>query len=448
MTHAQDTEYADAERADADCVVAYRRLRNGVCTPHQIGYGRNMYPAAPELVAQVRSLVTVLFEQQRMTDYSTAFDGSDRQLISALTARWLDRHDIGPGDVFVMSGSTEAISVVTGYLAGRGYEYVLPLPCYYAFEQSARRRRMPVVAHYNGAGRLHGGRPHGAPSGAPRALVDIVPNGVTGRRFRLPDGAGEDFRVLDSVFQVSAATAEGCAVDDGHLLDAVRDLDLGRGCVMLTASKDLSVPGLRAGLLITRNPGLRRYLEADRFERCYALSPLSTAVVALYVALMCARSARRGGTVAARPRLLPPEVAPVRPDADDPLVRMLWRSPVVDTLDRCLRGMARHYATVLAVYRSRLVPLGIDPASRCPETGYSLFLPLPVRVDGPEGAVEWCNRVGREAGLKLNPAAIFGGSDEPWAALYDCTRPWVRFNCSVAEPDAVGTVNILETALG
>ncbi|MFF2010011.1 hypothetical protein ACFVWY_13175 [Streptomyces sp. NPDC058195] len=432
MTHARD----------AECVVAYRRLRSGVSTPHQIGYGRNMYPAAPELVARVRSLITVLFEQQRMTDYSTGFDGSDRHLISALTARWLGRHDIGPGDVFVMSGSTEAISVVTGYLAGRGYEYVLPLPCYYAFEQSARRWHMPVGAHYNGAGELHGGRP-----GAPRAVVDIVPNGVTGRRFRLPGRADGDFHVLDSVFQVSAAASGGVAVDDGHLREAVRDLDLGRGCVMLTASKDLSVPGLRAGLLITRDPGLRRYLEADRFERCYALSPLSTAVVALYVALMCARSARRGGTVAARPRLLPPEVAPVRPDADDPLARMLWRSSAVDTLDRYLRGMARHYATVLAVYRERLVPLGIDPAPRYPETGYSLFLPLPVRVDGPEGAVRWCNRVGREAGLKLNPAAIFGGSDEPWAALYDCTRPWVRFNCSVAEPDAVGTVNILETAL-
>ncbi|MGW2844780.1 hypothetical protein [Streptomyces sp. NPDC001274] len=438
----------DPGHADAECVVAYRRLRHGVSTPHQIGYGRNMYPAAPELVARVRSLVTVLFEQQRMTDYSTGFDGSDRELISALTAHWLGRPDIGPGDVFVMSGSTEAISVVTGYLAARGYAYVLPLPCYYAFEQSARRRRMPVAAHYNGDGLLYRSRSPRARSGAPRALVDIVPNGVTGRRFRLPGAAAGDFRVLDSVFQVSAAPGGEGGVDDGHLREAVRDLDLGRGCVMLTASKDLSVPGLRAGLLITRDPGLRRYLEADRFERCYALSPLSTAVVALYVALMCARAARRDGTVPARPRLLPPEVAPVRPGGDDPLVRMLWRSPVVDVLDRYLRGMARHYATVLAAYRSRLVPLGVDPVPRYPETGYSMFLPLPVRVDGPEGAVGWCNRVGREAGLKLNPAAVFGGGDEPWAALYDCTRPWVRFNCSVTEPDAVHTVGILETALG
>lgn len=172
------------ETRDAACVVAYRRLRHGVSTSRQIGYGRNMYPAAPELVAQIRALITVLFEQQRMTDYSTGFDGSDRHLISALAAEWLGRFDIGPGDVFVMSGSTEAISVVTGYLAGRGYEYVLPLPCYYAFEQSARRWGMPVGAHYNGDGLLHGTR-----SGAPEALVDIVPNGVTGRRFRLPDGA-------------------------------------------------------------------------------------------------------------------------------------------------------------------------------------------------------------------------------------------------------------------
>nr|ADC96659.1 aminotransferase [Streptomyces sp. SN-1061M] len=435
-------EEALTRARDAECVVAYRRLRQGVSTSHQIGYGRNMYPAAPELVARIRALITVLFEQQRMTDYSTEFDGSDRQLISALAAKWLGRPDIEPGDVFVMAGSTEAISVVTRYLAGRGYEYVLPLPCYYAFEQSARRWGIPVAAHYNTDGRLHGTRSH-----APKALVDIVPNGVTGRRFRLPDGVDDDFHILDSVFQVSAADATGSAVDDRHLREAVQDVDLDRGCVMLTASKDLSVPGLRAGLLITREPDLRRHLEADRFERCYSLNPLSTSVVALYVALMCARALRAQGTAEPGPSLLPPGVPLSRQAADDPLARLLWHSPVVDTLDRYLLGMARHYAAVLEIYRKRLVPLGIALDSRYPETGYSLFLPLPVRVDGPEGALAWCNRVGREAGLKLNPASIFGGSDEPWTALYDCTRPWVRFNCSVAEPDAVGTVNILETAL-
>ncbi|GGV58600.1 hypothetical protein [Streptomyces massasporeus] len=431
-----------AEIRDAECVVAYRRLRNGVSTTRQIGYGRNMYPAAPELVAQIRGLVTVLFAQQRMTDYSTEFDGSDRQLISALVGTWLGRPDIEPEDVFVMSGSTEAISVVTGYLSGRGYGYVLPLPCYYAFEQSARRWGMPVHAHYNGDGALHVTRP-----GSPQALVDIVPNGVTGRRFRLPDGADDGFRIIDSVFQVSAAPGPGTAVDDRHLLDAVRDVDLGRGCVMLTASKDLSVPGLRAGLLITKEPGLRRYLEADRFERCYSLNPLSTSVIALYVALMCARASRARGVAAQESSLVPPEVTSSRPATGDPLERLLWQTPVVDALDRYLIGMARHYETVLQIYQDRLAPLGIDATARRPETGYSLFLPLPVRVDGPEGAVQWCNRVGRERGLKLNPAAIFGGSDEPWTALYDSTRPWVRFNCSVAEPDALGTVDILATAL-
>nr|BAJ05886.1 putative aminotransferase [Streptomyces sp. SANK 60405] len=430
-----------AEVRDAECVVAYRRLRNGVRTTRQIGYGRNMYPAAPELVAQIRGLITVLFAQQRMTDYSTEFDGSDRQLISALAGRWLRRPDIERDDVFVMSGSTEAISVVTGYLSGRGYGYVLPLPCYYAFEQSARRWGMPVHGHYNGDGSVHVTR-----RGSPSALVDIVPNGVTGQRFRLPDGA-DDFRIIDSVFQVSPAPGPGTAVDDQHLLDAVREVDLGKGCVMLTASKDLSVPGLRAGLLITKEPGLRQYLEADRFERCYSLNPLSTSMIALYVALMCARSSRAEGGAASERPLVPPEVALSRPAPGDPLQRLLWQSPIVDALDRYLIGMARHYEAVLRIYQDRLAPLGIDVAVRRPETGYSLFLPLPVRVDGPEGAVQWCNRVGRERGLKLNPAAIFGGSDEPWTALYDCTRPWVRFNCSVAEPDALGTVDILATAL-
>ncbi|MEV7007458.1 hypothetical protein [Streptosporangium sp. NPDC051022] len=430
------------EIRDTECVVAYRRVRHGVSTSRQIGYGRNMYPASPDLVAQIRAMISVLFEQRRMTDYSTEFDGTDRRLISGLVAEWLGRPDVGPGDVFVMSGATEAISVVTGYLAGRGYGYVLPLPCYYAFEQSARRWKMPVDAHYNGDGLLYGTR-----QGSRPALVDIVPNGVTGRRFRLPAGVGDDFRIVDSVFQVSATATPGSGVDDRYLREAVRDIDLGRGCVMLTASKDLSIPGLRAGLLVTRDPGLRRYLEADRFERCFSLNPLSTGIVALYVALMCARASRTKGAVAPGRPLVPPRVPPGLPVAEDPLARVLWESPIVDDLDRHMLGMARHYDSVLEIYGNRLAPSGIDLAPWRPETGYSLFLPLPVRVDGPEGAVTWCNRVGRELGLKLNPAVIFGGGDRPWAALYDCARPWVRFNCSVAETDAVGTMDILDSAL-
>jgi hypothetical protein len=154
-----------------------------------------------------------------------------------------------------------------------------------------------------------------------------------------------------------------------------------------------------------------------------------------------------GGVVEAGCPLVLPDVALSFPVANNPLASMLWKSTVIDDLDRYLLGMTRHYDTILEIYQDRLAPWDIDIASRRPETGYSLFLPLGVRVNGTEGAIAWCNRVGRELGLKLNPAAIFGGSGEPWAALYDCTRPWVRFNCSVAERDAVDNIDILESAM-
>src|SRR5215469_4347392 len=86
--------------ADATCVSYYREIRVQVPgTARQIGYGINKMPPA----TVVRRWLTVLYGQllrDRVTDYTTASDARERELVAELAGRYLDLPDIDPEAVF------------------------------------------------------------------------------------------------------------------------------------------------------------------------------------------------------------------------------------------------------------------------------------------------------------------------------------------------------------
>ncbi len=79
-----------------------------------------------------------------------------------------------------------------------------------------------------------------------------------------------------------------------------------------------------------------------------------------------------------------------------------------------------------------------------PLAGYSL---LPRLAHGPVGhkeTVAWVNAAGRR-GLKINPAPLFGGTEDSWKALHP-GRPGIRVNLSVPHADLVHTLGLLRHA--
>jgi hypothetical protein len=204
--------------------------------------------------------------------------------MAELLGSHLNMH-LDASDIFFTRGGTEAIDLAIAHLAESGHGLVLPLPNYYAFDQSAVRWRAPVTAYYRHDGALH----HTGTAPAPRTcLVEVLPNGVTGVGHIPPKQARPDFTLIDIPFQISAEGPQPAAI----LRDRVHGLDLDAAALILTASKDLSLPGLRAAVVVTRNKALLGYLGRDRFERMAMTGdPVGEVVMLFYASLLAVADA-------------------------------------------------------------------------------------------------------------------------------------------------------------
>ncbi|MFD7551459.1 hypothetical protein [Streptomyces sp. NPDC059816] len=106
----------------------------------------------------------------------------------------------------------------------------------------------------------------------------------------MPDPA---FTLLDVPFQIGTGQLRPTTL----LRTRAHRLDLTRAALIITPSKDLSLPGLRAAVLVTRSPALTRHLGGDRFERmALTTSPLAEAVMIFYISLLNVLEAPRART--------------------------------------------------------------------------------------------------------------------------------------------------------
>ncbi|MFF1905974.1 hypothetical protein [Kitasatospora sp. NPDC058218] len=163
----------------AECLAAFAALRAG--TPRdafEIGEGCNVYPPAPSVGRHLANLLHGLAARGSLSRYADPFRGGARAAFADLLATRLGL-TLTAEDISFVQGGTEAISLITNHLATTGHSLTLPLPNYYGFEQSTARWGAPVERYYRHDGLMY----HcGTTPGHPSALVDVLPNGVTGTR--------------------------------------------------------------------------------------------------------------------------------------------------------------------------------------------------------------------------------------------------------------------------
>ncbi|MEV0623679.1 aminotransferase class I/II-fold pyridoxal phosphate-dependent enzyme [Nonomuraea sp. NPDC050404] len=420
--------------SDAACVAVYRRLRDGVPrSSSQIGYGYNLYPPARAVTDHLDVVLRACVQTGRIAEYGTHADAGDRELAASLAGAYLGVQVSGEQVVFT-HGSTEAINIVTGFLAGCDTSLVLPMPCYYAFEQTTRRLGGEVAARYRYDGAL-------ATTGVDterRALVEILPNGVTGTVFTRPE-LDVDFKVLDIVFQ-----AGGSAQAAAKVVNQARDLVAGgldTTAIMMTPAKDMCVPGLRTGILISGYPPLIAAAREEQFDRTASINPMIGQVVLLYLAVLLLADAERAGGMHAveqayawiRDRFVEHEVVPVP----------TWETcfEIVGHLSE----MATHFAhsfTLLNEHTNSLLETG---DTLRPMAGYSLLPRVLAPLGDAEKVIAWVNDIGRRHHLKLNPMLLFGGDVSAWESLYP-GQARLRVNLSVPHADLTASLKLLRYA--
>ncbi|MEV7885144.1 hypothetical protein ACWD3I_25535 [Streptomyces sp. NPDC002817] len=419
---------------DAPCVAVYRELRDGVSrASSQIGYGYNLYPAAGAVHRFLHRALATSARTGRLHEYGTPHDAHDRALAAALAGEYLGL-DLDESQIVFTAGATEGIGLVTRWLAACDAGLLLPAPCYYAFEQTPRRWGGAVVGRY-----WHDGTLHPTTDTASRtALVEIFPNGVTGTLYT-PPPCEADFRLVDIVFLAGGSGPRPHQVTD--LVRATLDGRITDTAVLMTPSKDLCVPGLRPGLLITGSSSLAEAARDDIFDRTASASPLAGQLVLLYLTVLLLAEAAHEPVPHAfdrRYRWIAQQYA--RHNVDTVPSEAVCRS-IVDHLD----AMSRHFADgfdLLTKHADDLLETGDHLR---PVSGYSLLPRLRVDLSDPAEAIAWVNAVGRQFQLKLNPQLLFGGTKESWHALSPGS-PRIRVNLSVPHDGLLTTLDLLREA--
>ncbi|APE24520.1 MULTISPECIES: aminotransferase class I/II-fold pyridoxal phosphate-dependent enzyme [Streptomyces] len=388
--------------AQADCLTAFGALRADADsdpeTTIELGEGCNRFPPSPDLARYLSTLLDRFIRDGTLSAYAGRRPSDTRAAMAELLGSHLNMH-LDASDIFFTRGGTEAINLTIAHLADTGHGLVLPLPNYYAFDQSAVRWGAPVTAYYRHDGALH------ATSAAPTprtCLVEVLPNGVTGTRYDLPQLARPDFTLIDIPFQVGSEGPQPAAI----LRDRAHGLDLNACALILTASKDLSLPGLRAAVVVTRNKALLSHFGRDRFERMAMSSdPVGEVVMLFYASLLALVEAPREQTS----KLVQTAQDCIHraglPDLPDEETYRRVRDHLTAMGERFRRN-----ALAIASPQSPLRPVtGLQPA-----TGYSAFAELRTpRAD----FLQWVARCGR-SGLRLNPTVVHGGTSGAWEALY------------------------------
>lgn len=428
---------ASERRVEADCVAVYRDIRAGVpADAAQIGYGYNLYPCAPAVTAHLTDILATLVTTGRLGEYSTAADSRERDLFADLAARHLGLQDLTGEHVVFTHGATESIAVTVSYLAACGAELYLPLPGYYAFEHAACRAGCVVAGRYRHDGVLHPASQNTQHPAATCALVIVIPNGVTGTPFRTPAAAANpDFTVFDLVFQANGKRRSDPA---RAAREAITVTGLSNGAVLMTASKDLSLPGVRAGALLSQDSGLLAHARAHQFSHYAVPAPLGAQLMLTYLATLIICETGPPGTSAfgrtyqqIAGRYAAHRVAPI---------------PGLHALEETaahLEAMNRHFQTVLELARHD--GHGLLDLDHVPAGGYSCLPRLQTPVTGMDQFVAWVNACGRTHRLKLNPTPLFGGTTTAWTALYpDIAR--IRLNISVPTSQLRRNLGILRAA--
>ncbi|MFI1015969.1 hypothetical protein [Streptomyces sp. NPDC020965] len=148
----------------------------------EIGQGCNRFPPAPDLASHLSAGIARLALDGSLSAYTGPRSSGARTVLAELLSAHLGV-PLEPPDIFVTRGGTEAISLTIDHLAETGHDLQLPLPNYYAFDQSAAPCSAPVTGCYR-----HDGHTvtTGTPGTGRTCLVEVLPNGVTSTRHTLP----------------------------------------------------------------------------------------------------------------------------------------------------------------------------------------------------------------------------------------------------------------------
>ncbi|MEK8021623.1 MAG: pyridoxal phosphate-dependent aminotransferase [Candidatus Parabeggiatoa sp.] len=267
----------------------YRDIRKYNCPDNsQIGLGVNHTPPFHGINTLLQNILVHLFKTNNVAYYPRpGGEADERKALSGLLNLYLGSPIFKPEHIIVTNGSSEGIDIVCKFAAKRGLSALLPLPAYFQYEYAAVENNLPLNGYYNTIGETFWTNQDELP------LVFFInsPDAITGKfqslaffeQIKNDSGNNIGFMLFDLCYQMMDIDPN---VNSQKLASQIAtDADWSNSAMLLTASKDISLPALRSGLIVSKNIELLSVAKDTIMKRYFSVSPICYYLMLIYLAL-------------------------------------------------------------------------------------------------------------------------------------------------------------------
>jgi len=251
--------------------------------------GINWIAPFPDIERFLHESIGNIFDSNKIICYTRpGGEKKDRELASELLNMYSGEKMFSADDVIFTNSSSEALEFVFGYLSAYRYDVILPLPCYFKYDLLATRKGISINAYYNNSGKTYINKQKSTET----CMVINNPEAIS--------GCYKDILYFDQVEEQLNLKSNIYLFDLCYLMldnhpqkpspEIIKDINVHKqlkNCIFtFSPSKDISLSGLRAGLLVSKNGEVIEYAKNKILERYFSLNIISTQVTILYLILL------------------------------------------------------------------------------------------------------------------------------------------------------------------
>ncbi|MES0885131.1 aminotransferase class I/II-fold pyridoxal phosphate-dependent enzyme [Roseibium sp. SCP14] len=383
--------------------------------PHLLSSGVSQFSQSPVLNEAAMGLLRYSISSGQLSRYHL----NDRcaAQIAEILCLYLERDDLTAENIVYCYGSTDALDMLFEYCRMEGIRQgAIPLASYYGYELAILGNGLHIDHYYGEGVASSSGQVREKKPKERRFLLRNVPEGISGaQNIEPPSHLSDtecDFVIVDTTCQTMDVAGARTRTE---LRKVANERDLINSCLLMTLSKDLGLPGLRSGIVITRDQKLLSFLKKRVEQRYVQVGPLSCYAMLFYAYCLAVESG------------VAKEHAGLAPLLDEMALFESGR-PIFE------REATEIFARQREVIRTNFVTLqdkltDIFENLEAFRSGFTCFPNLRFLSPTPERTLAFSKHLSERSKVWVNTMHAFGGTQRAWQEIYP-ERIGLRINLS------------------
>lgn len=372
--------------------------------PHLLSSGVSQFSQSPILNDAAIGLLRYSISSGQLNRYHL----NDRcaAQIAEILCLYLERDDLTAENIVYCYGSTDALDMLFEYCRIEGISQgAIPLASYYGYELAILGNDLCIDHYYGEDVASASGHVRTKRSSERRFLLRNVPEGISGAQNIEPPShlsdAECDFVIVDTTCQTMDVSGSRTRTE---LRRAANERDLVNSCLLMTLSKDLGLPGLRSGIVITRDQKLFSFLKKRVEQRYVQVGPVSCYAMLLYAYCLAIESGLTG------------EHADLAPLLDEMAIFESGRPTFEQGVREIFARQRETIRTNFATLQTKLADIFENLEDF--RSGFTCFPTLPFASPTPERTLAFSKHLSERSKIWVNTMHAFGGTQRAWQEIY------------------------------